>query len=39
VEEIESHMENTKEILTILKKTLEMTQKKMKQQADNIKVK
>jgi hypothetical protein len=34
VEEIESHMEKTKETLTILKENLQMAQNRMKQQAD-----
>jgi hypothetical protein len=34
VEEIESHMEKTKETLTIVKKNFQMAQKRMNQQAD-----
>jgi hypothetical protein len=34
VEAIESHMEKTKETLSILKENIQMTQNKMKQQAD-----
>jgi hypothetical protein len=34
--EIELHVENTKETLTILKKNLQMVQNRMKQQADQL---